>query len=102
MESPLSLVYIDERCNACGSSYPLSLHEIYLKQQVKAEWQTARPCPDCDQQRERLVPALPADDLTRVEEAWNALAQVLDARGIAYYLHQPKGGAGRTAHTAGS
>jgi len=32
MDSPLSYVYVDERCNACGSTYPLSLHELYLKQ----------------------------------------------------------------------
>ncbi|SRR5579883_186211 len=89
MESPFEYVYVVERCNVCGASYPLTLHELYLKQQVKAEWRSARPCPECDQQRERLVLGLPAEALKAAEEAWQALAQALAERGVAFYVAQP-------------
>ncbi|HZU78158.1 MAG TPA: hypothetical protein VFA70_15430 [Dehalococcoidia bacterium] len=90
MENPLTQVYFLERCNVCGETYPLNLYGIYRRQHLDAEWQSARPCADCDARQERLVAAVPAQELAELAAAWDRLAASLDASGLAYHVGDPK------------
>lgn len=89
MENPLTSVYFQERCNACGSSYPINLYEIYREQKLDAEWRSARPCESCTRQRERLVESIPAQELADLAQAWEKLATALEARGLNYAIGSP-------------
>lgn len=89
MENPLTSVYFEERCNACGSSYPINLYEIYREQRLDAEWHSARPCETCSRQRERLVESIPAQELTDLVQAWEKLATALEARGLSFTVGSP-------------
>ncbi len=89
MENPLTQVYFLERCNACGAQYPLHLYGVYERQHLAEEWQSARPCPSCDALQERLVTAIPAQELAEFEHAWERLAAALAPRGLHYQVGAP-------------
>ncbi len=89
MQNPLTQVYFLERCNVCGATYPLNLYTIYRRQHLGEAWQSARPCEDCEEHRERLVTAVPAQALDAFVRAWDELAAALEARGLAYHVGEP-------------
>jgi hypothetical protein len=89
MENPLTQVYFLERCNACGVQYPLHLYGVYERQLLAEEWQSVRPCPSCAVPQERLVAAIPAQELADFAHAWDRLAAALTARGLCYQVGTP-------------
>jgi hypothetical protein len=91
MEHPLSSVYFTERCNACGGTYPVTLYGIYLRQHLDEQWQSARSCDTCSVRQERLVAAVPAQELADLVHAWENLAAALQARGLTYAVGMPPG-----------
>ena len=94
MEHPLTNVYFTERCNVCGNTYPVTLYDIFREQQLAEQWQSVRPCRECDEHRQRLVAAVPAPELAAVMEAWERLATALRARELEFTVSSPDLGGG--------
>lgn len=101
MEHPLTNVYFDERCNICGNTYPVTLYDIFREQQLAEQWQSARPCGECYEHRQRLVAAVPAPELAAVMEAWERLATALQARELAFTVSSPDLGSGVSQRAPG-
>jgi hypothetical protein len=89
MEHPLTNVYFTERCNVCGDAYPVTLYQIYREQQLAEEWQAARPCSSCAEHQQRLVAAVPKEELAAAMQAWDRLAAALNARGLVFEVSAP-------------
>lgn len=89
MEHPLTNVYFAERCNVCGNTYRVTLCDVFREQQLAQQWQSVRPCAECDEHRQRLVAAVPAPELAAVMEAWERLATALQARDLAFTVSSP-------------
>jgi hypothetical protein len=94
MEHPLTNVYFTERCNVCGNTYPVTLYDIFREQQLAEQWQSVRPCRECDEHRQRLVATVPAPELAAVMEAWERLATALRARELEFTVSSPHPGGG--------
>ncbi len=100
MQSLLDYVYFEERCPVCGERYPVTLHGIQLRRHVAQQWQTARPCEGCEHGQERLVDAVPRAELEALAQAWERLAQALEARGLPYRVGVPTDTHAETHHAA--
>lgn len=90
MIHPLSNVYFTERCNVCGKTYPVTLYDIFREQQLAEQWQSVRPTDECAEHRQRLVAAVPAEELAAVMAAWERLAAALTDRKLAFSVSAPE------------
>jgi len=70
MDSLLRYAYIEQRCNACGGSYRVTLYEALVEHQVQREWRSGRHCELCSMPDSLLVSAIPADLLDDLNAAW--------------------------------
>ncbi len=84
MEHPFTSVLFSERCNVCGGTYQVTLYDIYREQQLAAEWQSPRPGSEEHEHRQRLVAAVPKQELAAAIQAWEQLAAALQAGGLTF------------------
>jgi hypothetical protein len=89
MGHPLTNVYLAERCHVYGNTYPVTLYDVFREQQLAEQWQSVRPCDECDEHRQRLVAAVPAPELAAVMAAWERLVTALQARDLAFTVNSP-------------
>lgn len=91
MESILQCAYIDERCNACGGSYRVTLYEALQRTRLEDDWVSARPVEACHAEYDALLAAIPRDALEAVEDAWRNLARQLPGS-LPLQLSRPSSG----------
>lgn len=74
MDHILKAAYFEHRCNACGGTYRVSLHDLLESKRLGSEWVSARPADACHAGFDSAAAAVPQDLLEAVDRAWNELA----------------------------
>lgn len=81
-DSLLLHAFVDEKCNACGHSYRVTLHELLMEHRLHDEWVSPRPCGTCSAETRPLMRALPAPLLENLCEAWERLVEAAETNEI--------------------
>jgi hypothetical protein len=89
MQRLLSQTYLEERCNVCGETYPLTLYEILLEQRASAQWQSPRPDGATGVGYNRAAAVVPAEQLEAVAAAWEQLLLTLAEKGLTVQIGTP-------------
>lgn len=82
MDNLLRQVYINRRCNACGGTFRVTLHDALMENRVQREWQPARPCSVCSADSGPLRSAVPAEALEGLESAWENVRRAAEEAGL--------------------
>lgn len=85
----LSDVYLEQRCNVCGHTYPLTLYEILLEQRANTQWQSPRPHGETGVGYNSVLSAVPQDELEALATAWDHLLTTLEAKGLTPQIGTP-------------
>ena len=85
----LSDVYLLQRCNVCGETYPLTLYEILLEQRANAQWQSPRPHGESGVGYNSVLGTVPQEELEALATAWDHLFATLDAKGLTLHIGTP-------------
>ncbi len=78
MENLLQHAYVEQRCNACGGSYRVSLYDALAEHRVQGDWQSGRNCSLCSVQELPALSAIPAELLEGLNEAWERVVRAAD------------------------
>ena len=76
MDSLLRYAYVEERCNACGGTFRVTLYDALMTQQVYSDWEPGRPCSTCSVSQSALATTLPSDLLESIDAAWQRIAEI--------------------------
>lgn len=82
MTSLLQCAYVEQRCNACGGRYHLTLAELLMERRVERDWQPARPCSLCAGDGGQQLPAIPVELLEELESSWQRVAAAAAQTGV--------------------
>lgn len=82
MDSLLRYAYIEQRCNACGGSYRVTLYEAHAEHQVQRTWRSARHCEVCSTPDSPLVTRIPPELVDNLHAAWERILEVAREAGL--------------------
>lgn len=89
MDSLLRYAYIEQHCNVCGHSYPVTLQETLMEQRLLREWRSPRHCAECESAASPLVSVLGPAELEELERAWQAVATAVSKAGFEMRTGEP-------------
>ena len=82
MNSLLSCAFFEQRCNACGGSFRVSLQQVLMEHRVNHEWQSPHPCSVCSIENRQAMWAIPVTVIEELERAWERVASAAERAGI--------------------
>jgi hypothetical protein len=76
----LSAIYLEEKPS--GAIYEVTLAQLLVEQQVRAEWRPARPDGEYEPPYLRLFPVVPFDEIAAFAAAWQRLLDAAAVHGL--------------------